>query len=106
MVAPPKSSIDENINPARDSLISAANKRQMTPAPIATLSGHLSPARPALGLRSENIPLPSLLDSSINENNPQTTSEVSALIEDPHFVLGISKGAREAEYVKFPCRNT
>lgn len=102
MVSPPQPSGVENIPPIKTS-ITAGGKQPANPMPRATPSIPLFSSRPALGLRSGNIPLSSLLDPSINEIAAlPAASGAIVQMEDPHFVLGISKGAREAEYVHFP----
>jgi hypothetical protein len=99
MVSPPRPSRAENIPPVIVSFTSTG-KRPSAPIPRATPSRSLPSSRLALGVRSGNIPLPSVLDWPINENpTPPPASGTIGQMEDPHFVLGISKGAREAEYV-------
>jgi len=99
MVSPPRPSRVENIPPARDSL-TPIGKQPSTPTPRATSSRPLSFSRPALGLRLVDIPLSPLLDSPTHEAVPPSpASGTYVQMDDPHFVLGISKGAREAEYV-------
>ena len=99
MVSPPRSSRAENIPPVKTAF-TPADTRPPAPMPQATPSTRVPSSRPALGLRSGNIPLSSVLDSPIIENlAPPHDSGTIRQMEDPHFVLGISKGAGEAEYV-------
>ncbi len=101
LVSPPRSSRAENIPPVKASY-TAVGKRPLIPVPRAMPSRGLSSSRRVLGLRSGNVPLSSLLDAPIIEDVPLGASRALIQMEDPHFVLGISKGAREDECVDFP----
>jgi hypothetical protein len=108
MVSPPRPDQAENIAPLR----APSSGQAPTIKPPAAPSKPAPSSRPALASRSGNIALQSRSSVAQEARTGLTSArqEVSAAetpqMQDPHFVLGISKRAGEAEYVylSFPSK--
>lgn len=99
IISLPQPSQAENIAQLRTLPIPSSG--QLLPAkPQKVISNPAPPSRSALASCSGNIPLRSSVDLSQNEKAAnQNPPAKAAQMPDPHFVLGISKGAGEAECV-------